>query len=45
LTLRRVRPSPQFSVSLITAAKWPASAATKAFTDLVMATYPSPRIS
>jgi DNA-binding transcriptional LysR family regulator len=43
LTLCRVRPSPQFSVSLITATEWPASAATKAFTDLVTATYPSPQ--
>ena len=26
-TVRRVRPSPQFAVSLITATEWPASAA------------------
>jgi DNA-binding transcriptional LysR family regulator len=45
VALRRVRPSPQFSVSLITATKWAPSAATKAFTDLVVATYPSPRVS
>lgn len=43
LTLRRVRPGPQFVVSLITATAWPPSAATKAFTDLVTATYPGPR--
>jgi DNA-binding transcriptional LysR family regulator len=40
LTLRRVRPSPQFAVSLITATEWPHSAATSAFIDLVTATYP-----
>jgi DNA-binding transcriptional LysR family regulator len=43
LTLRRVRPSPQFAVSLITATAWPASAAAQAFVDLVTATYPGPR--
>jgi DNA-binding transcriptional LysR family regulator len=43
LTVRRVRPSPQFTVSLITAADWPASAATKAFVDLVTAAYPGTR--
>jgi DNA-binding transcriptional LysR family regulator len=42
-TLRRVRPSPQFTVSLITATEWPASAATRAFVDLVTTTYPGPR--
>ena len=45
VALRRVRPSPQFSVSLITATKWAPSAATKAFTDLVIETYPSARVS
>jgi DNA-binding transcriptional LysR family regulator len=43
LTLRRVRPSPEFAVSLITASEWPRAAAAKAFIDLVTATYPSPR--
>jgi DNA-binding transcriptional LysR family regulator len=43
LTLRRVRPSPQFTVSLITGNDWPPSAATKVFVDLVSATYPAAR--
>jgi DNA-binding transcriptional LysR family regulator len=43
LTVRRVRPSPQFTVSLITATDWPVSAATKTFVDLVTATYPGVR--
>jgi DNA-binding transcriptional LysR family regulator len=42
-TLRRVRPSPRFTVSLITPTQWPASAATRAFIDLVTTTYPSPQ--
>jgi DNA-binding transcriptional LysR family regulator len=43
LTLRRVRPSPKFALSLITGTEWPQSAAARAFVDLVTDTYPIPR--
>jgi DNA-binding transcriptional LysR family regulator len=43
VTLRRVRPSPEFAVSLITSAEWPSSAATRAFIDLVTVAHPRPR--
>jgi hypothetical protein len=36
---RRVRPSPQFAVSVITGTDWSVSAATRAFVDLETATY------
>jgi DNA-binding transcriptional LysR family regulator len=38
-TLRRIRPAPLFSVSLITASERPQSAAARALIDLVLATY------
>ncbi|MDT4935054.1 MAG: hypothetical protein QOK11_2946 [Pseudonocardiales bacterium] len=40
LVLRRVRPSPEFTVSLVTADRRTPSAATRALIDLVTATYP-----
>jgi DNA-binding transcriptional LysR family regulator len=40
LVLRRVRPSPEFTVSLVTADQRTPSAATRALIDLVTATYP-----
>jgi DNA-binding transcriptional LysR family regulator len=43
LTLRRVRPSPEFAVSLITSAELAGSAATRAFVNLVIATHPRPK--
>jgi DNA-binding transcriptional LysR family regulator len=39
--LRQVRPSPEFTVSLITSKEHPKSAATRAFIDLVLATVPT----
>lgn len=41
LLLRRVRPHPEFSVSLVTSANGPTSAAARALIDLVLADYPS----
>ena len=41
LTLRRVRPCPVFTVSLITAKLRPLSAAARALADLVVASYPA----
>jgi DNA-binding transcriptional LysR family regulator len=40
LVLRRVHPSPEFTVSLVTADQRTPSAATRALIDLVIATYP-----
>jgi DNA-binding transcriptional LysR family regulator len=42
LVLRNVRPHPEFTVSLVTSTTRPASAATRAFIDLVHASYPKP---
>jgi DNA-binding transcriptional LysR family regulator len=39
--LRQVRPSPEFTVSLITSNERPQTAATRALIDLVLATYPA----
>ncbi len=40
-SLRRVRPSPEFTVSLITSKERPQSAAVRALVELVRATYPA----
>jgi DNA-binding transcriptional LysR family regulator len=42
LALRRVRPAPRFTVSLLTPSERPATAAATAFIDLVVETYAGP---